>query len=141
MASSGDQNLDEAQEKEKRHAIRFVWERDKLDTAIGILSNSGWAKFPLIGGMMLIVKWGRWEGGVTSTTYNCNITFPVAFPAAYFSVYSSAGVRASNYDYEPSYRTLSKLFQLAIQRKSVLILSFSLTILCLVTPVCLHGLQ
>ncbi|WP_436878570.1 gp53-like domain-containing protein [Escherichia coli] len=58
------------------------------------------------GGRQLIIQWGRWEGGVTSVTYNCDITFPVAFPTACFGIYSSAGVRASDYDYVPVYRTL-----------------------------------
>ncbi|MCU2916725.1 phage tail protein, partial [Enterobacter hormaechei subsp. hoffmannii] len=39
-------------------------EAAKLAAASGVLSNSGWAKFPLTGGVTLIVQWGRWEGGV-----------------------------------------------------------------------------
>ena len=58
------------------------------------------------GGRQLIRQWGRWEGGVTSVTYNCDITFPVSFPTACFGIYSSAGVRTSDYDYVPAYRTL-----------------------------------
>ncbi|WP_423739813.1 gp53-like domain-containing protein, partial [Enterobacter hormaechei] len=93
-------------------------EAAKLAAASGVLSNSGWAKFPLTGGVTLIVQWGRWEGGVTSTTYNCDIAFPVAFPAACFGVYSSAGVRASNYDYVPSYRTLRQAVSVGYPTKT-----------------------
>ena len=93
-------------------------EAAKLAAASGVLSNSGWAKFPLIGGITLMVQWGRWEGGVTSTTYKCDITFPVAFPAACFGVYSSAGVRASDYDYVPIYRTLRQAVSIGYPTKT-----------------------
>ena len=78
----------------------------KLPAATGTLAASGWLTLPMNGGRQLIIQWGRWEGGVTSVTYNCDITFPVAFPTACFGIYSSSGVRASDYDYVPVYRTL-----------------------------------
>lgn len=78
----------------------------KLPAVTGTLAPSGWLTLPMNGGRQLIVQWGRWEGGTTSVTYNCDITFPVAFPTACFGIYSSAGVRASNYDNVPAYRTL-----------------------------------
>lgn len=55
-------------------------EEAKLDAAQGVLFYSSWATFPLIGCNKLRVQWGRWKGDITSTTYNCDFTFPMSFP-------------------------------------------------------------
>ncbi|MEB2439862.1 phage tail protein [Citrobacter braakii] len=89
-------------------------EAAKLPAASGYLGANGWAKVPLSGGSTLIVQWGTWEGGTKESTYTCDITFPIAFPSACFSVAAATGVRSANYDGVADYRVVKQSVSIAM---------------------------